>query len=58
MTQVEEARRNARFLELIEELLDTPDKERLKPAYSAKLLQLRELTTEEMYLVVVTTYHL
>lgn len=55
---VDQARRNAQFLELIEDLMRTPDKDRLKPAYSDKLIRLRALTTEELYGVIVTTYGL
>lgn len=57
-SEVAQSRRNLQFLELLEELQETPEALRTKPAYSAKLLRLRELTTEEMYRLVVTTYQL
>lgn len=55
---VQQARNNARFVQLIDELMETPDKDRLKPAYSAKLLELHALTTDELYAVIVATYDL
>jgi hypothetical protein len=55
---VQQARRNAQFLELIEECAATPDPQRLKASYSDKLIRLRALTTEELYGVIVQTYNL
>lgn len=58
-SQVAQARADHRLLETLEDLLDTPDKERVKSSYSDKLIRLCALcATQEFYHALVETYGL
>ena len=58
-SEVAQARLNARLLELLEECLETPERDRLKAAYSDKLITLCALcATTEFYFSLVETYGL
>lgn len=56
---VSQSRADHRLLETLEELIDTPERERVKASYSDKLIRLCALcATTEFYHSLVETYNL